>query len=85
MQTLTRLPRSNAILFGIRGYLIRLEELVRVKKWAIRMHRVIRDLHPLIAEYKGMPRYRQFIVDYLSAFDDGAPTTPGAAPDQIAL
>ncbi|HUW79552.1 MAG TPA: DUF3445 domain-containing protein, partial [Acidocella sp.] len=39
LQTLTRLPRSNAILFGIRGYLIRLEELVRVKKWGKRLHR----------------------------------------------
>jgi len=85
LQTLTRLPRSNAILFGIRGYLIRLEEVVRVKKWGERLHRVLRDLHPDLADYKGMKRYRPIIVDYLSAFDDGAPTTPGAAPDQIAL
>jgi len=85
LQTLTRLPRSNAILFGIRGYLIRLEELVRVKKWGRRLHRVLRDLHPEIAEYKGMPRYRQIIVDYLAAYDDGAPTGPGAAPEQTCL
>jgi hypothetical protein len=85
LQTLTRLPRSNAILFGIRGYLIRLEELVRVKKWGRRLHRVLRDLHPEIAEYKGMSRYRQTIVDYLSAFDDGAPTNSGTAPEQSRL
>jgi hypothetical protein len=85
LQTLTRLPRSNAILFGIRGYLIRLEELVRVKKWGRRLHRVLRDLHPEIAEYKGTTRYRQIIVDYLSAFDDGAPTSQGTAPDQATL
>lgn len=85
LQTLTRLPRSNAILFGIRGYLIRLEELARVKKWARRLHRVLRDLHPDIAEYKGTARYRQTIVDYLAGFDDGAPTSPGTAPDQEVL
>jgi hypothetical protein len=85
LQTLTRLPRSNAILFGIRGYLIRLEELVRVRKWGARLHRVLRDLHPEIAEYKGTARYRQTIVDYLSAFDDGGETSPGTAPDQQAI
>ncbi len=85
VQTLTRLPRSNAILFGIRGYLIRLQELARVKKWAIRMHRVIRDLHPQIAEYKGMPRYRQFIIDYLASYDDGSHLNSGTAPEQDAL
>jgi len=85
LQTLTRLPRSNAILFGIRGYLIRLEELVRVKKWGARLHRVIRDLHPEIAEYKGMPRYRQMIVDYLAPFDDGAVLNSGTAPEQSSL
>jgi hypothetical protein len=82
LQTLTRLPRSNAILFGIRGYLIRLEELVRVKNWAIRLHRVLRDLHPEIAEYKGTARYRQIIVDYLSPFDDGRVIPVGTAPGQ---
>ncbi len=85
LQTLTRLPRSNAILFGIRGYLIRLNELVRVAKFAKRMHRVLRDLHPEIAEYKGMLRYRQIIVDYLAPFDDGARLSTGTAPDQTSL
>jgi len=85
LQTLTRLPRSNAILFGIRGYLIRLEELVRVKKWGARLHRAIRDLHPEIAEYKGMPRYRQMIVEYLAPFDDGAVLNAGTAPEQSSL
>jgi hypothetical protein len=85
LQTLTRLARSNAILFGIRGYLIRLEELVRVKNWAVRLHRVIRDLHPEIAAYKGMPRYQHIIAAYLSAFDDGRETLPGTAPGQGCL
>jgi hypothetical protein len=85
LQTLTRLPRSNAILFGIRGYLIRLEELVRVRKYAKRMHRVLRDLHPEIVEYKGMPRYRQMIIDYLAPFDDGEILRSGTQPDQTRL
>lgn len=85
LQTLTRLPRSNAILFGIRGYLIRLEELVRVAKWGRRLHRVLRDLHPEIAEYKGTARYRQIIVDYLCKFDDGMATNTGTAPEQSEL
>jgi hypothetical protein len=85
LQTLTRLPRSNAILFGIRGYLIRLEELVRVKKWGARLHRVLRDLHPEIAEYKGTSRYRQIIVDYLAGFDDGSALNLGTAPEQASL
>jgi hypothetical protein len=82
LQALFRLPRSNAILFSIRGYLIRLEELVKVKKWAVRMHRVLRDLHPQIAEYKGLPRYRQFVIDYLQPFDDGRVLNPGTASEQ---
>jgi hypothetical protein len=85
LQTLTRLPRSNAIIFGIRGYLIRFEELVRVEKWGKRLHRVLRDLHPDIAAYKGMPRYREIILDYLSGFDDGGEISPGTAPEQDSL
>jgi hypothetical protein len=85
LQTLTRLPRSNAILFGIRCYLIRLNELVRVRKFAKRMHRVLRDLHPEIADYKGTTRYRQIIVDYLAPFDDGEALSSGTAPDQTRL
>jgi hypothetical protein len=85
LQTLTRLPRSNGILFGIRGYLIRLEELVRVKKWAARLHRVLRDLHPDIADYKGTTRYRHMIVDYLAPFDDGRVLNSGTAPEQTCL
>lgn len=85
LQTLTRLPRSNAILFGIRGYLIRLDELVRVKKWAVRLHRVLKDLNPEIAEYKGTARYRQTIVDYLASFDDGRTLNSGIAPEQDKL
>ena len=44
LQTFFRLPRSNALVFPIRCYLISLEELVSIPKWGRRLHRVIRDL-----------------------------------------
>ena len=36
LQTLFRLPRSNAMAFPIRCYLIRLEDIVSVPKWGRR-------------------------------------------------
>lgn len=81
LQTLWRLPRSNALLFPIRCYLIKLEELATVPKWARRAHRVLKNLPPELADYKGLTRYRQTAVDYLAQFDDGAPTSPGIAPE----
>ena len=81
LQTLHRLPRSNAIVFPIRCYLIRFEELVTVPKWARRLHRVVRDIPDELATYKGFIRNKPMLVDYLSQFDDGAPTSPGIWPD----
>lgn len=85
LQTLFRLPRSNAILFGIRCYLIRLDELVRVGKWARRLHRVLRGLDPRVAEYKSLTRIGPIMADYLGQYDDGAATGPGSGPDQDRL
>ncbi len=81
LQTLWRLPRSNAILFVIRCYLIKMEELVTVPKWARRFHRVLRDLPPELADYKGLTRYRPTTIEWLSKFDDGQPTSPGIYPE----
>jgi len=81
LQTLFRLPRSNALAFPIRCYLIRLEDLVTVPKWGRRLHRVLRDLPEELATYKGFIRNRPMIVAYLSQFDDGAETSPGIWPD----
>ncbi|MCU1725305.1 heme-dependent oxidative N-demethylase family protein [Pseudomonas sp. 5P_5.1_Bac1] len=72
LQLMLRLPRSNALLFGIRTYLISLDELVTNPAWAQRLHRVIRDLPEAIADYKGMTRYRQPLVQWLSRFDPQA-------------
>ena len=81
LQSLWRLPRSNAILFVIRCYLIKMEEVVTVAKWARRLPRVLRSLPPELVDYKGLTRYRQTTIDWLSNFDDGAPTSPGIFPD----
>ena len=81
LQSLWRLPRSNAVLFVIRCYLIKMEELVTVPKWGRRLHRVLRDLPPELVDYKGLTRYRPTTVEWLANFDDGAPTSPGIFPD----
>ena len=38
-------------------------------------------LHPALAEYKGLTRYRDTVVGWLSRYDDGAATTPGMPPE----
>lgn len=69
LQFMPRLPRSNALLFSIRTYLISLEELATNPAWACRLHRVLRDLPDAIADYKGLTRYRRTVVDWLAQFD----------------
>jgi hypothetical protein len=81
LQSLWRLPRSNAILFVIRCYLISLNELVTVPKWGRRLPRVLATLPDEIADYKGMTRYRQMAIDWLKTYDDGLPTSAGIFPD----
>ncbi len=81
LQSFWRLPRSNAMVFPIRCYLIRLDDLVTAPKWGRRLHRILRDLPEELATYKGFIRNRPMILDYLARFDDGAPTSPGTGPD----
>lgn len=81
LQALFRLPRSNAMLFSIRCYLARLEELARQPRWAARLHRVLSTLPEALAEYKGLTRYRPLAVQWLSAHDDGRELGPGTRPD----
>lgn len=61
----------------IRCYLISLDELVTVPKWARRLPRVLASLPPEIIDYKGLTRNRPIMIDWLSTYDDGAPTSPG--------
>lgn len=81
LQSFWRLPRSNALLFPIRCYLIKLEELATVPKWARRLPRVLKSLPQELVDYKGLTRYRDLAVAWLSQYDDGAPTSPGGGPD----
>ncbi|MEH7829154.1 heme-dependent oxidative N-demethylase family protein [Gemmobacter denitrificans] len=81
LQTLFRLPRSNAIAFPIRCYLCAFQDIVTQPKWGRRLHRVVRDLPDALATYKGFIRNRPLMVEYLSQFDDGAPTSPGWWPE----
>lgn len=81
LQSFWRLPRSNALVFPIRCYLIALDELVTIPKWARRLHRVLQSLPPELVQYKGLSRWRHLAVDYLAGFDDGSPTSPGIWPD----
>lgn len=81
LQTLFRLPRSNAIGFGVRCYLISLQELATVPKWAARLHRVLRTLPGELVDYKGITRYRQAAIDWLAPFDDARMLSEGTAPD----
>ena len=85
LQTLFRLPRSNAILFGVRCYLISLQDIERVEKWRKRLHRVLKSLPPELAEYKGLTRYVGHVISRLEATDDGAALSLGIQPDQSRL
>jgi hypothetical protein len=81
LQTFYRLPRSNALLFPIRCYLIAFQDIVSVPKWGRRLHRVVRDLPEELATYKGFIANRPMMLDYLSQYDDGLPTSTGVWPD----
>ena len=81
LQTFFRLPRSNALVFPIRCYLCSFQDLTKTPKWARRLHRVIRDLPDELATYKGFIDNRPMMLDYLSQFDDGLPTSLGIWPD----
>lgn len=69
MQVLDRMPRSNALMFSIRTYLMNLEDLVTNPEWAKRLHRVMKTLPQPLIDYKGLTRYHATVVDYLSQFD----------------
>jgi hypothetical protein len=70
LQALWRLPRSNAIVFSIRCYLISLRELVTIPERGRRLHRVLQSLPPELVEYKGLTRYREQTLRWLARYDD---------------
>ncbi len=81
LQSLFRLPRSNAIVFSIRCYLISLKDIATYPRWAKRLHRVQKTMHPDLIEYKGMTKFHPMMVDWLSKFDDGAALEVGTQPE----
>lgn len=81
LQALFRLPRSNAIVFSIRCYLISLKDLSTYPRWAMRMHRVLRGLHPDLVEYKGISKYQESALTWLQQHDDGSDIEAGTHPD----
>ncbi len=81
LQVAWRLPRSNAILFSVRGYLASLDDITRVPKWGRRLPRVLKGLHPDIAAYKGLGRYRDLAISHLAQYDDGEETSLGTQAD----
>jgi hypothetical protein len=58
-------------------------ELATIPKWARRVHRVLKNLHPALVDYKGLTRYRDAVVEWLAPHDDGAPTTPAPRPSKF--
>lgn len=67
LQMLARLPRSNAVLFSIRTYLISLQDLATRPEWARRLHHVLGSLPVPIVEYKGLDRTREPIRAWLES------------------
>lgn len=81
LQSLFRLPRSNAIVFSIRCYLMNLKDIVTYPRWAKRLHRVQKGMHPDLIEYKGMTKFHPTVIDWLAKFDDGAILEVGTQPE----
>lgn len=81
LQTLFRLPRSNAILFSIRCYLMSLKDIATFPRWAKRLHRVQKTMHPDLIEYKGLTNYHPFVIEWLSQYDDGEDIGIGTQPE----
>jgi hypothetical protein len=69
VQVLARLPRSHGVLFSIRTYLIRLDELATNPEWAKRLRRVLVSLPDEIADYKGLARTRGPIIEWLTPYE----------------
>jgi hypothetical protein len=81
LQALFRLPRSNAVLFSIRCYLASLDDLATYPRWATRLHRVLQTLPQPLVDYKGLTRFRDTVLQWLSRHDDGQPIGRGTLPE----
>ena len=70
VQVLARLPRSHGVLFSIRTYLIRLDELAQNPDWARRLRRVLLSLPPEITDYKGLAQIGPAVIAWLTPYED---------------
>ncbi len=64
-QTLRRLPRSGAVVFGIRSYLEPLAEVAAVPATAKALADRIREMPPATAVYKGIAPIREALLAYV--------------------
>lgn len=64
-QTLRRLPRTGAIVFGIRTYQFKVEELAREQGVAARLASAVRSWPEDVASYKGRRRYQDVLLEFL--------------------
>lgn len=64
-QTLRRLPRSGAVLFGIRVHSYRLDTVAAEPAIAGRLAEAVRALPPEIAHYKSLPPFREALLTWL--------------------
>ena len=76
VQVLARLPRSHGVLFSIRTYLIRLDELATNPAWAKRLRRVLQSLPPEITEYKGLMSTGLAVIAWLIPYEDAVEREP---------
>lgn len=70
-QTLRRLPRTGGIIFGIRTYLFKVEELARERGVAGRLASAIRSWPDDVAIYKGRKMYEDILLGYLDGCAEG--------------
>ena len=82
-QTLRRLPRTGAIVFGIRTYLYKVEDLVRERGVAGRLASAIRSWPEDVATYKGREMYRDVLVGFLDECAEGEGTVAGLGEDTL--
>ena len=66
-QTLRRLPRSDAILFGIRVHVYPLHRVIKTPVLATRLAEAVRGLPPEIGRYKSLGTFRAALLGWLDA------------------
>ncbi len=64
-QTLRRLPRTGALLFTVRTYLIPVTELYKEPYAPGKLAAAVRGWSEEVAEYKGLRKYEKTLLEYL--------------------